>query len=141
MAKAITDPNNVLGTDVDTIEQITAFVELVGGGDAVAPLAVVSGATPPAFSTVTLTSGVAHVNSSGVKQRFNIGITGGTAGTVGVTVTDTAVSPVVHTIIPVVAASAVASQQLVIDVPAGWSITVTVAVATINASSVVTSGV
>jgi hypothetical protein len=95
---------------------------------------------PPTFAAVTLSSGVAHVNATGLKQVYRVGITGGSAGTVGITITDTAAEPVTHTLVPVVAANAVASQVFDVPVPPGWSITVTTSVATINASSVVTTG-
>jgi hypothetical protein len=127
----------------DTAEQIIEFVNGIGGAPAVAPLAAVvaDGYGAATFPTaVTLSSGVAHANATALKQKYYVAITGGTAGTVGITVTDTQATPVVHTLVPVVAANAVASQVFEVSVPAGWSITVTVVTATINASSVVTTG-
>jgi hypothetical protein len=90
----------------------------------------------PAFTTVTLTSGSAHQNTGTTKQKYFIGITGGTAGTVQVDISPDDFTTT-HNLIPATAANAVASQTLVIDVPAGWYIKVTVSVATIVASSVV----
>lgn len=90
----------------------------------------------PTFTTVTLTSGSAHQNAGTTKQKYFIGITGGTAGTVQVDISPDDFTTT-HNLIPATAANAVASQTLVIDVPAGWYIKVTVAVATIVASSVV----
>jgi hypothetical protein len=140
MIPAITDPNHVLGTDVDTIEQITAFVELLGGGPAVAALAAAAGTTAPVFSTHTFVSGAGYVNATALKQKAYVQITGGTAGTVGITLTDIAGTPVTHTLVAVTAANAVASQVFEIPIPAGWTATVTVSVATIVASSVITAG-
>jgi hypothetical protein len=140
MIPAITDPNNVLGTNVDTIEQITAFVNLLGGGPAVAALAAAAGTSQPIWTTHTFVSGTPYVNATAVKQTARVQITGGTAGTIGITLTDTQASPVTHTLVPVTAADAVASQDYTIPIPAGWSATVTVSVATIVASSVITSG-
>ena len=130
-----------LGSNQDTVEQMMAFINGLGGGNALAPLLslVANAPNAPAFPTaVTLVSGTPSVNASGKKAKYFIGITGGASGTVGVTVTD--LTPTVHTLIPVVAANAVASQQIQVDVPAGWSITVTTSVATINASTVIATG-
>jgi hypothetical protein len=130
-----------IGTLLDTPEQLITWVNDLGGGNALAALETVIANNPtPTFATVTLVSGTPHVNAGAAKQRYFVGITGGTAGTVGITVTDTAGTPVTHTLVPVVAANAVASQVFDVPVPAGWSITVTVSVATINASTVVTTG-
>lgn len=140
-AKAIIDPDNVLGTDVDTIEQIVSFVNQLGGGPAVAALAAAAGTSAPTFATVTLSSGVAHVNAADVTETYYVAITGGEAGTVEVQLIDTQESPVTHTIVPATAADAVASQVIPVRVPAGWSIVVTTSVATIVASTVVTTGI
>jgi hypothetical protein len=138
MIPDIIDPNNVLGTDVDTTEQIINFINQIGGGPAVAELAAVAGTTAPVFSTHTFVSGTPYVNSSAVKQTARVQVNGASGGTVGVTLTDT--QDVTHTLIPVTAADAVATQDFVIPIPPGWSATVTVATATIVASSVITSG-
>ena len=92
----------------------------------------------PTFTTATLVSGTAQANAAAVSAKYFIGITGGSAGTVKVDIGPD--SSVAHNLIPATAANAVASQTLVIDVPAGWFIKVTVAVATIVASSVVATG-
>ena len=92
----------------------------------------------PTFGTVTFVSGTAQQNTAAVKAKYFIGITGGTAGTVKIDVGPT--SSTADNVIPATAANAVASQTLVVDVPAGWFIKVTVAVATIVASSVVATG-
>ena len=92
----------------------------------------------PTFTTATFVSGTAQQNTAAVKAKYFIGITGGTAGTVKVDVGPT--SAVADNLIPATAANAVASQTLVIDVPAGWYIKVTVSAATIVASSVVATG-
>jgi hypothetical protein len=135
---SIINPGGI-GSGLDTIEQIMTFINDLGGGNGLAPLEqVVANNSAPSFATITLSSGVAHVNATASKQLYFVGITGGTAGTVGITVTD--LSSTVHTIIPVVAADAVSSQSFVIPVPAGWSITVTTSVATINANTVVATG-
>lgn len=128
-----------LGANLDTIEQIMAFIDGLGGGNGLAPLEqVVANNAAPSFATTTLTSGTAHLNATTAKQLYFVGITGGSAGTVGITLTDT--NSVVHTVVPVTAADAVASQSFIIPVPAGWSITVTTSVATIDASTVVATG-
>jgi len=92
----------------------------------------------PTFGTQTFSSGTAVQNTATVSAKYFIGITGGTAGTVKVDIGPT--NSVADNLIPATAANAVASQTLVIDVPAGWYIKVTVAVATIVASSVVATG-
>jgi hypothetical protein len=136
---SIIDPS-AIGTNLDTFEQIQSFINQLGGGAALAPLQAIVGATAPVFSTHTFVSGAGYVNATALKQKAYVQITGGTAGTVGVTLTDTAASPVTHTLIAVVAANAVASQVLEIPIPAGWTATVTTSVAIIAASSVVVAG-
>lgn len=140
MSDNITDPNSVLGTDVDTESQIVNFVNLLGGGPAVAALAQAAGTTAPTFTTHTFVSGTGYVNAAATKAKAYVQITGGSAGTVGITLTDTQASPVTHTLVAVTAANGVASQVFEIPIPAGWTATVTVSVATIVASSVITTG-
>lgn len=128
--------------DLDTIEQLMYFLNQLGGGNALAPLATVvaNGGNAPTFPTpVTLVSGTAQQSPSlTAKVRYFIQITGGTAGTVKVDIG--AANTVTQNLIPATAANAVASQVLVIDVPAGWYIKVTTSVATIVASTVVATG-
>jgi hypothetical protein len=92
----------------------------------------------PTFATATFVSGTAQQNAAAVSAKYFIGITGGSAGTVKVDIGPT--SAVADNLIPATAANAVASQTLVIDVPAGWYIKVTVVTATIVAFSVVATG-
>ena len=89
----------------------------------------------PALSSVSLTSGTAVQDATGTKSKWTIPITGGTAGTVGVAIGPT--SGVANTVIAVVAANAVASQQLTVDLPANWWIKVTTSVATIAGAATV----
>ncbi len=118
-----------------------AFINDLGGGNALAPLLAVVNNAPnaPTFTTATLVSGTAQQNTSTAKAKYYIGINGGTAGTVKVDIGPT--SGVADNLIPATAANAVASQTLVIDVPAGWYIKVTVTVATIVANTVVATGI
>ena len=130
-----------LGSNLDTIEQIMAFINDLGGGNALAPLQALVNNAPnaPTFTTVTLTSGTAVQNAGTAKQKYYVGITGGTAGTVKVDIGPT--SACADNLVPAAAANAVASQVIPVDVPAGWYIKVTVTVATINANTVVATGI
>jgi hypothetical protein len=130
-----------IGANLDTFEQLATWVNDLGGGNALAALESVINNAPnaPTFTTVTLTSGTAAQNAGTAKQKYFIGITGGTAGTVKVDISPDNFTTT-HNLIPATAANAVASQTLVVDVPAGWYIKVTVSVATIVASSVVATG-
>jgi hypothetical protein len=140
MSDNITDPEQVLGVDVDTESQIVNFINQLGGGPAVAALAAAAGTTAPTFTTHTFVSGTGYVNSTALKQKAYVQITGGTAGTVEIQLTSNASSPVTTTLVPATAANGVASQVFEIPIPAGWTATVTVSVATIVASSVITTG-
>jgi hypothetical protein len=85
------------------------------------------------YSALTLVSGTAYQDPTGRKTTVVIPITGDTAGTVGVAIGPT--SGVAHSVVPVVAANAVASQVLSIPLPANWFIKVTASVATVTAGA------
>ena len=91
---------------------------------------------PVTVVTETLTSGTAIQNPSSALAFLALGVTGGTAGTVKVDIGPT--SACANNVFPATAANAVASQNILVPVPAGWYVKVTVTVATIASAVFVT---
>lgn len=100
-------------------------------------LALLHRSENPAFSKVSLVSGTAVQDATGVGTTWYVPITGGSSGTVAVAIGPT--SSVAHPIIAALAANAVASQTLTVKLPANWYIKVTVVTATIGAEAVVST--
>ena len=89
----------------------------------------------PGVNTLTVVSGTAQQDASGVWSTIVVGITGASAGTVHVEIGPT--NAVADSVIPVVAANAVASQQVSFRLPPGWWFKVTATTASIaNATQV-----
>ena len=88
----------------------------------------------PVMTSPTLVSGTAQQDATGVWSTWIIAITGGSAGTVGVKIgPDNTTADI---IVPVVAANAVASQQLSVPLPPNWWIKVTATTASIAGATV-----
>lgn len=99
-------------------------------------LALLHRSENPEFSEVTLKSGEAIQDATGVGTTWYIPVVGGTAGTVKIEIGPAEATA--HTIIPATAANAVSGQTLTVKLPAKWWIKPTVSVATLGKAVVST---